>query len=141
MNTLTCPYCHQPVQLVTGTAIYPRRPDLASLKFHRCAPCDAYVGCHKPGDYTVISGNKVISDGALPLGRLANAELRRAKQRAHAAFDPIWQGRIMGRKQAYAWLAKQLGLAADEAHIGEFDVARCGRVIEVCEKFNRGELA
>lgn len=35
----------------------------------------------------------------------------------------------MGRKQAYTRLAKQLGLAADDAHIGEFDVAQCGRVV------------
>ena len=139
MSAVTCPYCHQPAALVTGAAIYPRRPDLASLKFHQCAPCDAYVGTHRPGAYMVINGKKVVSDGTLPLGRLANAELRRAKQRAHAAFDPIWQSRTMGRKQAYAWLAKQLCLTADEAHIGEFDVAQCGRVVEVCEKFKRGE--
>ena len=137
----TCPYCHQPAQLVTGAVIYPRRPDLAGLKFHRGAPCDAYVGTHRPGACAVINGKKVISDGTLALGCLANAELRRAKQQAHAAFDPLWQGRAMGRKQAYAWLTKTLGLAADEAHIGEFDVAQCGRVVEACEKFNRGELA
>ena len=139
MNTITCPYCNQPAQLVTGTTIYPRRPDLASMKFHQCAPCDAYVGCHKAGAYMVVAGKKVVSDGTLPLGRLADADLRRAKQRAHAAFDPIWQGRAMGRKDAYAWLAKQMHLKADEAHIGEFDVAQCGRVVEACERFNRGE--
>lgn len=138
MNS-TCPYYHQPAQLVTGTAIYPRRSDLANMKFHQCAPCDAYVGTHKAGAHMVIGGKKVISDGTLPLGRLANPELRRAKQAAHAAFDPIWQSRTMGRKQAYAWLAKQLRLKADEAHIGEFDVAQCGRVVEVCEQFHRGE--
>lgn len=60
---------------------------------------------------------------------------------AHAAFDPLWQGRAMSRKQAYAWLAKQLGIQQDAVHISEFDVAQCGRVVEACEKFNRGELA
>ena len=139
MSAVTCPYCHQPAALVTGTAIYPRRADLASLKFHQCAPCAAYVGCHKPGDFAVVGGKKVVSDGTLALGRLANAELRRAKQQAHAAFDPLWQARTMGRKQAYAWLAKQLGLHQVAAHIGEFDVDQCMRVVEACERFNRGE--
>jgi hypothetical protein len=35
------------------------------------------VGCHK--------------GTTKPLGRLADAELREWKKRAHAAFDPVWQ--------------------------------------------------
>lgn len=138
----TCPYCQQPAELVTGAVIYPRRPELAGLKFHQCKPCDAYVGTHKAGDYIFIGGKKVISDGTLPLGRLANAELRRAKRLAHDAFDPLWGlSGTMGRKQAYAWLARAMDVSKDEAHIGNFDVAQCMRVVEVCQAYNRGELA
>lgn len=113
-----CPYCGKKSHLADGTVIYPHRPDLAKKLFYRCTPCGAFVGCH-PGTIT-------------PLGRLANAELRKAKQAAHAAFDPKWQGGDIRRQRAYAWLAEQLGIPREDCHIGLFDEALCQRVIEAC---------
>ena len=117
--TPTCPYCGKPAMFTTGNLHYPHRPDLAGKRFWSCAPCDAYVGCH---------------DGTTkPMGRLANAELRSWKMRAHAAFDPRWKGK--GRKErakAYRELAEQLGIRRDDCHIGLFDVFLCRRVVEVC---------
>lgn len=124
---ITCPYCDRPAVLATGNEIYPHRPDLFDLKFWRCAPCGAWVGCHKAG--ARVDG--VTSDGTLPLGRLANAELRKAKSAAHAAFDPLWRSRLMGRRQAYAWLAKELGISTANCHIGMFDVDACRAVVAV----------
>ena len=115
---MKCDYCQQPTELVTGEIIYPHRADLAAKQFWRCIPCAAYVGCH-PGTEN-------------PLGRLANAELRAAKMRAHAAFDPLWTDRRLTRAQAYGWLAKQLGIKKKETHIGWFDLDQCRRVVEVC---------
>ena len=112
-----CPYCGGHAGLVTGVDIYPHRPALASRQFWKCAPCGAYVGCH-PGTLK-------------PLGRLANAELRSWKVRAHAAFDPHWRDRGMTRQQAYQWLAAELGLTQSECHIGMFDVTLCQLVVEV----------
>lgn len=128
-----CPYCAQPAQLVTGAEIYPHRMDLERLSFWACFPCGAYVGCHRAGCWLWKNGKKVISDGTVPLGRLANAELRRAKQAAHAAFDPMWTDRGQPRKTAYAWLAFKLGIPVDECHIGEFDVERCRLVVQLCQ--------
>jgi hypothetical protein len=79
-----------------------------------------------------VNGRKVTSDGALPMGRLANRELRAAKQQAHAAFDPIWRETGTSRRVASIWLSEALGLALDKTHIGEFDLAQCRRVVEVC---------
>lgn len=124
MAGVTCPYCSKPAQLVTGAVIYAHRPDLHHLKFWQCRPCDAYVGCHKAGNG--------YGDGSRPLGRLANAELRAAKSRAHAAFDPMWKDGGMPRGKAYAWLARQLGIPKEQCHIGEFDVDTCRRVVELC---------
>ena len=124
MGDVNCPYCGSEAKLVGGLAIYPHRRDLADLKFWQCAPCDAYVGCHKDGNG--------YGDGTRPLGRLADAELRSAKKAAHAAFDSIWQGGKMKRGEAYAWLSKQLGIPAERTHIGEMDVAECRRVSEIC---------
>lgn len=118
-----CDYCGEPAHLAFGYEIYPQRRDLAALKFWACTPCRAYVGCHRD------SNN-------LPLGRLANVELRTAKRLAHAAFDPLWQGKAMRRADAYAWLAGELGISAQECHIGMFDVEMCKRVREVIRNKN-----
>ena len=128
MPELTCPYCGKPAQLTTGDYIYPHRHDLADRHFWVCWPCDAYVGCHAKGAQV----GRVTSDGTLPLGRLANAALRKAKSRAHAAFDPLWRSGNMKRRQAYGWLASQLGIPVDDCHIGMFNEQQCARVEAVC---------
>ena len=113
-----CPYCGNISAKVTGEAIYPHRPDLHHLVFFSCEPCGAYVGTHE------ATGK--------PLGRLANAELRKAKQMAHSAFDPLWKEGDLTRKQAYALLAKRMRIAVEDCHIGEFDVEQCDQVGLIC---------
>lgn len=128
-----CPYCNKSARLVGGSVIYPDRKNLHGLKFWMCAPCQAWVGCHREDAWTMVANQKVFSDGTLPLGRLANAELRMAKMKAHEAFDPIWkreQG--VSRSEAYTWLRVMLGMHRDVCHIGEFDVAECEAVVRAC---------
>jgi len=132
-NAIACPYCHAPARLVSGEAIYPHRVDLYDLKFWQCQPCDAYVGCHKAGAMTDTGR----SDGTFPLGRLANAELRRAKSAAHAAFDPLWKSKRMKRRDAYGWLARELGISRDNCHIGMFDVDACRAVVAAASNFRK----
>jgi len=119
LNELLCPYCGKAAKLVGGMDVYPHRPDLAEKKLYQCVPCDAYVGCH-PGTTN-------------PLGRLANAELRKAKMAAHAAFDPTWKDGKKKRGSAYAWLSDRLRVDKKDCHIGMFDVETCRRVVEVCQ--------
>ncbi len=127
---IPCPYCRGQASLVTGAVIYPHRPDLAAKHFYRCAPCEAWVGCH-PGTM-------------MPLGRLANAELRAWKSKAHEAFDPLWKRKMKkgvlqhhARRAGYVWLAVQLGIRPKDCHVGLFDVAPCQRVVEICAPFLR----
>lgn len=128
----TCPYCGKQSEQVGGQRICPHRPDLYGKNFYLCEPCGAYVGCHAGTDK--------------PLGRLADAELRAWKSRAHAAFDPIWQARYerkraadpkykkaMARGGRYKALAKLLGINGADCHIGMFDVELCRRTVEICE--------
>lgn len=88
-------------------------------------PCQAWVGCH-PGTEN-------------PLGGLANAELRKAKQAAHAVFDPIWRNAVedgnrgKARRKAYRWLAGSLGIPEKQCHIGYMDVDQCMRTVEACK--------
>jgi hypothetical protein len=133
MSDPTCPYCGQPAKLVGGDAIYPHRSDLFDLAFWQCAPCDAYVGCHKKGVTFLMNKRQVRSDGTIPLGRLANAQLRKAKSAAHAAFDPLWKSGRMTRREAYAWLATTLGISSDNCHIGMMDADACQAVVSAVE--------
>lgn len=136
-NGVLCPYCGNVAKLVGGRAIYPHRPDLHAKKFWQCKPCDAHVGCHEAGHGQ--------GDGTKPLGRLANAELRKAKQEAHHAFDRLWMNKLNrrhARAAAYAWLAEVMELAADECHIGEMDVDQCRKVLALVKaRKNFGGMA
>ena len=119
--TVLCPYCGEPAKLTTGRHVYPHRPDLADKLFYECRPCAAYVGCHPGTDR--------------PLGRLADAELRRWKQRVHAAFDPHWKN-VRGasaRSRAYARLAREMGIPAAECHTGMFSVELCKKALAVIQ--------
>lgn len=133
MTDLHCDYCGQPASLVSGDVIYPHRRDLAHKQFWHCADCRAWVGCHQG---TTNS-----------LGRLANAELRKAKGEAHSFFDPLWRQKIKrqgvkkreARSKAYAWLSEQMGIPPEQTHIGMFDVEQCRRVVELCKPYYRSE--
>jgi hypothetical protein len=105
--------------MVGGDSIYPHRPDLKEKKFWKCIPCNAYVGCH-PGTST-------------PLGNLANAELRRARNIVHSVFDPLWKGRKMTRSAAYQWLASQLDIPVEKCHIAMFDISQCRSAWRACQ--------
>lgn len=113
-----CPYCNQPAKLVDSAVVYGGR---SYGNIWDCRPCDAYVGVHKNNDKN------------MPLGRLANAELRAWKIKAHAAFDPIWKDGRMSRGKAYALLQELMGLPKEHSHIGLFDVADCKRLIDKLE--------
>lgn len=118
--TPICNYCEKFSKKVSGKEIYPHRKDLYKLTFYSCSGCNAYVGCHGSSDK--------------PLGRLANAELRKAKGAAHRAFDPLWRLGDMKRPQAYKWLAKELGIDGSDCHIGMFDVETCENVVMHSER-------
>jgi hypothetical protein len=114
MRTVYCDYCGTQAEFVDSKEIYGRSYGMLYL----CRPCKAYVGVHKGSDR--------------PLGRLANAELRGWKNKAHAAFDPLWKSHEMSRHAAYKWLSDQMGLASEETHIGMFDVPKCKLVVYLC---------
>lgn len=110
---LRCPYCGGKPIYTDSSIIYGRSYGMIYL----CKPCDAYVGVHKGTD--------------VPLGRLANKELRLWKKKAHAAFDPLWKFKKITRSRAYETLSKELNISKKDAHIGMFDVDQCKRVVEI----------
>ena len=110
---MKCPYCGGNPKLVGGGIIYPHRPDLYSKWFWQCAPCDAYVGCHPTGT------------GKKPLGRLADAELRKEKSKTHAAIDPYWKQGRLRRNEVYGILSALMNIDKSKCHVGMFDVPQC----------------
>jgi hypothetical protein len=124
----TCRYCQQPALLLRlGDTGYPYRTDYGPA--WTCIPCGAWVGCHE--------------GTTKALGGLANAELRGWKMKAHAAFDPLWQGKIRrdgcsktkARRAGYKWLAEQLGIPVEKTHIGYMNLDECKRVVEICASY------
>lgn len=110
-----CPYCGNPAQFVDSSVIFGTS---YGMIWH-CQPCDARVGTRR--------GTTV------PLGTLADSELRRARREVHAVFDPIWQGGNVLRHRAYWWLAGQMGIPGKECHVALFDLERCAAAVEACE--------
>ncbi len=122
-----CPYCENKTEYVDSSFVYGRSYGMIYI----CKPCRAWVGVHKGTDNA--------------LGRLANAELRGAKKKAHFYFDQIAKTSLINeiwtehlpktsnRGKAYIWLAKQLNIPTIDCHIGMMDVVSCNRVIEVSE--------
>lgn len=116
-----CPYCGGESHLADSTRIY---SGVSYGPIYLCdgyPRCDAYVGCHK--------------GTTKPLGRLADAELRRAKKAAHAVFDRLWKYKDKGaRSRAYEWLAEKLGISVEDCHIGMFDIQQCRSVVAACRE-------
>lgn len=123
-----CPYCDQPAVLMDSAPFY---RGVSYGLVYACMPCDAWVGVHKGTE--------------IPLGRLANAELRREKIRAHNAFDILWRTKMereqCSKKQArgagYKWLARQLGIEPRHMHIGMLSVEQCRQVVAICMQYQR----
>lgn len=113
-----CIECGGLAQLVSGQRIYPHRPDLYHKRFWLCE-CGAYCGCH--------------GVTSRPLGYPAGPETRRARNAAHAVFDPLWRSSRMGRRDAYTWLASAMGLAPERCHIGMMTASQAYEVVRHVE--------
>lgn len=134
-----CTYCRSGVELVSADVVYPNRPELADRKIWRCTSCDAYVGCHKRGARVIGRGGvQILSDGTLPMGSLANHDLRAARIETHRMFDELWRPPArMSRSDAYAWMARTLSIATEEAHVASLTYDECVKVMLAVEDLVR----
>lgn len=108
MREVICDYCRQPAEISST----PRGP------IWLCAPCDAWVPIH--------SNSKT----AMPMGRLANAELREAKRQFNQAIRPIID--MAGRRRAYEWLAGAMVLSAHACDGHRFDLDQARAATQLC---------
>jgi len=108
-----CPYCGKETELIDSAEIY----GTSYGPMYICRDCKAYVGCYTGTERA--------------LGRLANAELREAKKRAHHYLDQLWMPNKHKRYGVYSWLSRQLGIPRDVTHIGMSDIEQCNRIAEI----------
>jgi ssDNA-binding Zn-finger/Zn-ribbon topoisomerase 1 len=116
-----CPDCALPMQLrdsrfgkFWGCPNYPR--------------CQSKVGAHQ--------------ESGAPLGRPGTPAERKARIEAHAAFDKLWHcGFYRSRGEAYRWMRKAMDMSEEEAHIGNFGVAECTKLVKlVRDRFAQGRF-
>lgn len=121
VNAMRCPYCGSHVVYRSADGIY--RDNSRGTMLYVCAhypECNAYVRVHE--------GTK------MPVGKLANHELRTLRRTAHHYFDQLYQSGMMSKQDAYLWLADVIHAPLSEAHIGYLGEYYCKQVIEESRK-------
>lgn len=119
---IRCPYCGAKATLRPSSAVYgdAAKTDGYLYVCDRYPKCDSYVGAHKRSK--------------LPMGILANGDLRNKRIQAHKAFDWMWKSGLMTKWQAYKWMQGKLDLSDEQAHIAMFSEYMCDRLIAECNK-------
>lgn len=116
-----CPYCGSSVTLRSADGIY--RENSRGVMLYVCSnypKCDSYVRVHE--------------GTTIPVGTLANGELRALRKEAHDAFNRLYYSGYMTRDGAYEWLASLLQSPRSQAHIGNLGEYYCRQVIEESKK-------
>lgn len=119
---IRCPYCGAQAALRPSTVVYgdKARPGEFLYVCPRYPACNSYVGAHKKS--------------LLPMGTMANGDLRNKRIRAHQAFDRLWKYGIMEKWQAYRWMQAKFSLSSEQAHIAKFSEYMCDQLICVCDQ-------
>ncbi len=124
MKPQTCPFCCSRVSLIDSAQVFGRSYGFIYL-------CDAYPDC----DARVRCHPKTI----IPMGTLADKELRKWRSLVHCKFDPLWQsGVFSSRQSAYKWLSKAMKLPLDKTHVAMFDIRQCQKAISLVKGFAMG---
>lgn len=69
-----------------------------------------------------------------PLGLPADKKTKKARMRAHDAFDQLWKDKHMSRSAAYQWMQEAMEMSEDEAHIGRFTEDQCDKLEVLVEE-------
>jgi hypothetical protein len=62
-------------------------------------------------------------------------DIKLARGMAHLTFDRLWKSGCMSRSKAYAWLANEMGLSRNDAHIAKFNYEQCQQVEKAARDF------
>lgn len=118
-----CPYCGAKASLRPASVVYGAATKMTDSYLYVCdryPKCDSYVAAHKRTK--------------LPMGTLADGDLRNKRIQAHKAFDWMWKSGLMTKWQAYKWMQGKLALNDEQAHIAKFSEYMCDCLIVECNK-------
>lgn len=120
-SSMRCPYCGSTVVYRSADGIYKNNSKGTMLYVCTKYPeCDTYVRVH--------------TGTTIPVGSLANHELRALRNTAHHYFDQLYMCGYMTKQDAYQWLAEIIMAPLSEAHIGHLSEYYCKMVIEESRK-------
>jgi len=114
---MKCPYCGKEAKWCANSEVYGRTYG-KSYMCYWCKDCDAYVGCH--------------NNTKIPLGTMANKELRKKRMEVHDIIDPLWKSGKYSRKKIYSDLSDAFGKTV---HIAEADIKMCEIIIKTAKLF------
>lgn len=116
---VTCPYCGLAAVLREDSYVHGGNGMGKYLYVCKNYPdCNAYVGVHP--------GTKI------PMGTLADSELRNKRIKAHKMLMAICENGLMTKKEAYRWIETMFGIDSSEAHIAKFSDYRCEELMKNC---------
>lgn len=118
----SCRYCgpKSPVFIGRHAEVYGGRSFGEWPYVYLCESCGAYTGLHPFTD--------------IPVGTLADESLRWARRDNKRHFHTVMDIKGMKRKEAYQWLAGELGIPVSECHWGWFEVDTCQRAGDICKR-------
>jgi hypothetical protein len=99
-----CPFCGHEIIKTSNKELYGK--EYGNGQIYLCRNCKASVGTYPNG---------------IPLGVLANREMKILKQACHDLFDHVWKSRSLPRYKAYAVLSERLDIKIQDCHFGHFD--------------------
>ena len=81
--------------------------------------CNGSVSAHK-------------ADGR-PMGTPVTADVKKVRRAAHEAFDKMWNSpdSPTTRDKAYQWLQRAMGMTPEQAHIGQFGIPECEKLLSL----------
>lgn len=127
-GALRCPYCGGTVVYRSAEGIY--KDNSKDTMLYVCShypACDAYVRVHP--------GTKI------PMGTMADHNLRSLRNTAHRHFDKLHKDGYMTRQEAYMRLANLISAPLSQAHIGYLGEYYCNLVIKESDKLLRTKQA
>jgi hypothetical protein len=120
---VTCRYCDSRVFIAHHKEVYGGLSFGSWPYVYLCESCGAYVGLHDGTD--------------LPLGTLADAQLRESRKVNKRAFQSLLSIMAMDgvkRTQVYEWLAEKMEIPASECHWGWFEFEQCEMAGKMCRQ-------
>lgn len=119
---IRCPYCGAKATLRSANIVYGEHVKNNRYLYvcDRYPKCDAYVSAHQRTK--------------LPMGTLANGDLRNKRIETHRVFGKMWHSGLMKKWQAYKWMQGKFGLNENQAHIAKFSEYMCEQLIIACNQ-------